>query len=167
MAAANSFTRGELVSELSYSPETGEIYWLATGKGRGPLGQQAGVVNNSLGYRVIGFRNRRHYAHRLAWLIVHGAWPDGQIDHINGDRTDNRIENLRCVTHAQNQMNRHNPRPNKHGFRGLDVCAKTGRYRARLVVGKVKYNLGVHDTPEQAHQAYLDAKKRLNPMANL
>lgn len=158
-------TPEQVMENLTYNPETGELFWRKTGKGRPPLGTPAGVIN-ALGYRTIGLAGKRHYAHRIAWLIHYGWWPSNQIDHINGDRADNRITNLRECSHAENQLNRHAPRPNKHGFKGVDVCPKSGRFRARVVVRKKKHNLGYFDTAEEAHQAFLKARRALNPFAS-
>lgn len=165
MAEANLLTAEEVRRHLSYCPDTGEFRWLISGKGRPAAGSIAGCLNGTLGYWLIGMFNRRYWAHRLAWLMSHGEWPEHQIDHINGNRADNRLVNLRPATHAENQMNRHKSRPNKHGLKGVDICPKSGRYRARVVVSRKKHNLGYFDTPEQAHAAFLEARARLNPMA--
>lgn len=163
MAEANSLTAEEVRRHLSYNPETGEFRWLIGGKGRPGVGEIAGCKSNALGYWLIGLNYRRHWAHRLAWLMTHGRWPEHQIDHINGDRADNRISNLRAVTHAENQQNRHRSRPNKHGLRGVDFDPKTGKFRSRVVFQKVKHNLGYFDTAQAAHVAYVEAVRRINP----
>jgi hypothetical protein len=165
MAEANSLTATEARRHLSCNPETGEFRWLISGKGRPGVGEMAGCKSKALGYWLIGLNYRRYWAHRLAWLITHGRWPEHQIDHINGDRTDNRLCNLREVTHAQNQLNRHHKRPNRFGFRGVDKVVNSPRYTARVVIGRVKHNLGTFDTPEEAHAAYLEAKARLHGAA--
>lgn len=104
----------------------------------------------------------QYKAHRVAWLIFHGAWPEGEIDHINGDPSDNRLENLRDVTHRTNTENlRSATRASKGG--ALGVCTpKVGRCRAAITLSGVKRDLGGYDTPEQAHQAYLTAKREVH-----
>lgn len=98
--------------------------------------------------------------HRLAWLYTHGVWPEGQIDHINHIKTDNRILNLRVCNTSENCLNQLGPRSNnKAGFQGVHVVRKTGRYRACLQ-GK---HLGVFPTAEDAHNAYRMAKQHLIP----
>ncbi|MEM1146020.1 MAG: HNH endonuclease signature motif containing protein [Pseudomonadota bacterium] len=86
------------------------------------VGTPAGCVDRT-GYRFISFCCRNHLAHRLTWFYVHGKWPDGEIDHINHDRDDNRIENLRIVDRAGNMRNL----SNSHG-----VLFEGGKWRARL-----------------------------------
>lgn len=109
------------------------------------------------GYRRVAFDGKRYLAHRLAWLYVFGRWPDQQIDHINGDRGDNRIGNLRDVPMTVNAQNVRRPRA--HNSTGvLGAVAHQGRFRVRLS-GK---HIGCFDTPQQAHQAYLEAKRRLH-----
>lgn len=88
-------------------------------------------------------------AHRLAWFIYYGIVPD-VIDHINGVKTDNRISNLRNVTQHKNTFN-----TNAKGFRKRD----SGRYSAEIMLSRRKISLGTFDTEQEAHQAYLDAKK--------
>lgn len=149
-------------NELSYCPQTGEFLWIVSKKGVKNPSRPAGCISKALGYRLIGIQQQRLYAHRIAWAFVYGVWPTNQVDHINGNRSDNRICNLRAVTHAENQQNVHG-RSNKFGYTGVDRNPKTGRYTARVVIDKVKYNLGQHDTPEQAHAAYLQAKQVRHP----
>lgn len=98
-------------------------------------------------------------AHRLAWLYVHGEWPSKHLDHLNGNRTDNRIENLRQVSVAENAENTRRPhRDNKSGY--LGVCKKRGKWLAVIQI-KGKYTrIGLFDTPEMAHEAYLAEKRK-------
>lgn len=164
MAEANPLTADYVRQHLSYDPETGVFRWLIGGKGRNGAGEIAGGLN-TIGYWTIGLLGKRHYAHRLAWLLSTGQWPAEQIDHINGDRSDNRLSNLRLATHAENQQNRHRTRANKTGHRGVFFHNPTGRYVAQCRVLKVRHHIGSFDTAAEAHAAYLEARARLNPYA--
>lgn len=125
-------------------------------------GDAAGTVN-SHGYVVISIGRVKHKAHRLAWFAVHGDWPTGPIDHINGVRTDNRIANLRDTTNLINAQNRrHANKNNNSGLLGVCKATNADRYEARIrSEGSVKY-LGRFETPEAAHQTYLKAKRVLH-----
>jgi hypothetical protein len=101
---------------------------------------------------------RAYYAHRLAWLHVHGRHPDGHIDHINGDKTDNRIANLRECSAGENIRNQ--PCRAACGFKGVRPNKK--RWSARIRVNNRKYHLGTFDTPEEAGAAYDEACLRLH-----
>lgn len=104
-------------------------------------------------------------AHRLAWVHVHGSWPAGDIDHINGDKLDNRIANLRDVTRSVNKENMRSARgDNKVGLLGVHVRRQntTRPYVASIRVSGKLIHLGAHNTPEAAHAAYLEAKRRLH-----
>jgi hypothetical protein len=97
--------------------------------------------------------------HRAAWLYVHGKWPNGQIDHINGDRSDNRISNLRDVSHSVNQQNVHRPRrDNASGF--LGVTRQKNLWTSQVTVSGKTLHLGLFKTPEEAASAYLEAKRK-------
>lgn len=108
--------------------------------------------------------NRLRYAARCAWAHYHGEWPAGQVDHINGDHTDNRIANLRDLTNAQNAQNRTRAKSdNPTGLLGVSVDRRSSRYRARIMLNGRMKSLGYHATPEDAHEAYLAAKRELHP----
>ncbi|WP_372356945.1 HNH endonuclease signature motif containing protein [Xanthomonas sp. NCPPB 3443] len=109
------------------------------------------------GYVLIKIDGRKYKAHRLAWLYVHGEWPAGDLDHINGCPLDNRISNLRIATNPQNQANRRRDR-GKETPKGVRVLP-SGRYQARISVNKQLHHLGTFDTAEQAQQAYADAAR--------
>jgi hypothetical protein len=141
---------------LNYDPATGAFVWLVNRSRTAKRGAKAGRICGA-GYVYIG----RMLAHRVAWKYVTGKWPNGQIDHINGNRTDNRWSNLRLSTHSLNQQNLRSARAdNKSGF--LGVSSYGSRFRASIKTPTKRVHLGWFDTPEMAHAAYLDAKRRLH-----
>lgn len=150
----------ELRKALVYDGETGHFTRL--GDARTSASGFAGTINNN-GYRLIRVGKHRHRAHRLAWLYVHGEWPTGEIDHLNGVRDDNRIANLRDVSNLINQQNRRSAL--KHGKTGLlgATTTKKGRFRAAIHTSGRCIHLGVFDTALEAHQAYVEAKRELHP----
>ena len=105
--------------------------------------------------------------HRLAFLYQTGQWPARQVDHINGVRDDNRWSNLRESTNAQNSQNERRARSsNTVGFLGVSRH-RSGRFRARIVVDGKERSLGLHDTPQIAHSAYLSAKRDIHPFSTI
>lgn len=98
-------TQARLKELLDYVPETGEFRWRVGRTGYAQAGSLAGRLDGS-GYRQISVDGRRYGAHRLAWLYSNGEWPNDEIDHINGNRDDNRISNLRSVDRATNMRNK-------------------------------------------------------------
>jgi hypothetical protein len=125
-----------------------------------------GVVGTShrLGYRVIGIARKLYYAHRLAWMYVHGEWPGTELDHINGVRDDNRIENLRRVTRQENMQNlarkRRTANPTSQ-YLGVsrDPRMRSRPWRAMVNKDGKNHDCGYWATEEEAHAAYV-AKKR-------
>lgn len=113
------------------------------------------------GYLQICILGTRYQAHRVAWICVTGEWPDDQIDHINGIRSDNRFENLRVVSHAQNQRNRGIRSDNTSGFTGVTRHNPSGRFMAKIKFQKKCRYLGLFDTAEMAHAAYARAARDL------
>jgi len=150
---------------LSYDPISGLFYWKVN-QGKAKIGDAAGMIRKD-GYLYIGYKSKRTTAQRIAWLMTHGSFPKGQMDHINGNRTDNRLCNLRDVSHAGNQHNRFGPqRNNTTGFLGVTKW-KNGKFRAKIkLCGKSKH-LGTYSSPEDAYQAYLAAKRELHPTCTL
>jgi len=163
-----ALTAERLRELLHYDPETGEFTWRANRGGGVKAGDIAGTISTSKGYRNIWIGGN-YKAHRLAWLYVHGVWPEAQIDHINQNKADNRMENLRLVTHAENMQNRPCQRNNVSGFKGVAPCRRTGRWQALICSNNKQIHLGLFATPEMAHAAYCAAAARLhtaNPAAN-
>ncbi len=149
------------VSEfLTYDPIGGEFRWRVSRRKGRPSGDIAGSTD-SHGYRQVCIDGRKYLAHRIAWLVVYGEWPTHEIDHINGDKTDNRIANLRRATRHLNTQNiRAARRDSQNGLAG--VMQRGRRFGARITANGAVHFLGMYDTPEQAHAAYLSAKRRLH-----
>lgn len=148
---------------LSYDPETGVFTWAVHRSPKARRGDVAGSIYSN-GYRVIGLDNRVMLAHRLAWLYVNGVMPTMHIDHINGDKTDNRIANLRDVSRTANMQNRSRVHVDKVSCNLLGATwDKTwGNWKAQLQSkGKTIY-LGRYKTAEEAHLAYMEGKRRLH-----
>jgi len=150
-------TQHELKENLDYDPGDGIFRWRNSGYGKF-AGQAAGTVTVN-GYRIIGIGQGKYYAHRLAWLYVHGEFPE-KIDHINHDRQDNRIENLRSVNVRANAMNAALRKDNTSGHVGVEWLEANKKWRARVCLhGKTKH-LGLFDTKEKAVNARVSASKR-------
>ena len=145
---------------LNYDPSTGVFTWRKKPNRNIVVGSIVGSYDKD-GYLETRLDREPLKIHRLAWFYVHGVWPDGDIDHKNGIRADNRIDNLRDVTASENQCNRHTGRPNKSGFRGVVYHSKTGRWTSRLMVKGKSYSFGYHDSPQEASVLYEAAAKEL------
>lgn len=147
---------------LSYDPVSGALTWRLKRNGRGG-GVNPGDVAGSpfKGYLTVGVDRKRFLAHRLAWLLHFGCWPEGSIDHIDGDGTNNRITNLRDVSHAANLQNRKAATAgNKStGLLGAYALRNTGRFVACYHPKGKKVHLGVFPTAEEAHAAHLAARR--------
>lgn len=149
-----------LKEELRYEPGTGGLFWLKP-KNKRPAGAVAGYTGTNGYLELRGLAPGTLKGHRVAWALFHGAWPSHHIDHINGDRTDNRIVNLRATTIVHNSQNQRSAHANnKLGL--LGVHADGGRFRAQIRVDGKKIPLGSFKDAESAHQAYLDAKRKLH-----
>jgi hypothetical protein len=156
--AITDFAAEQLKEVLHYPPDTGIFTWATDMGGRGKAGAVAGWYQR--GYTVIGVLGERVHAHRLAWFFVRGQWPAQQLDHINGDKQDNRIENLREVSDLENKHNiRKAQSNNRSGFLGVAPTANKKRWVATITTNRRQQYLGTFDDPAQAHAAYLAAKR--------
>lgn len=152
-----------VMSQLAYDPLSGRIFRQRDShKGRWKAGKTSGHVSKINGYRYIVVERKQHLAHRLAWLLHYGWMPeDGiDIDHINGDRDDNRIENLRLGSRSQNNVNSKTPKNNTSGFKGAYFDKRRGKWAAEIWVFKSKKFLGYYSTPKEAGAAYQTAAQR-------
>jgi hypothetical protein len=148
-------TQTSLQALLDYKPESGIFIRKVRTSNRIKVGEQAGSFDKA-GYLCIRVRGKTYKAHRLAWLYVHGGMPLGEVDHINGDKADNRIENLRDVTKSVNQQNR----------RSVKGYSRDGnRWKAQIRFGGKWKHLGCYETEQEAHEAYLVAKAEVHTKA--
>lgn len=154
-----SLTHERLLEVLDCDPDLGLLYARRSIAGRG-AGSVVGTSSND-GYVYTKIDGKRYLVHRLIWFYVHRAWPCGPIDHVNGIRYDNRITNLRDVPHQVNSQNlRAAKSHNRVGILGVEKKHK--RFNARIAHNGKTYCLGTFDTPEEAHAAYVGAKKILH-----
>jgi len=124
--------------------------------------KMAGCIRND-GYRVINIGGTMHLAHRLIWAMHHGGLTSGiEIDHINMDRSDNSISNLRLASRSENARNIKTPRHNTSGFKGVVFNSCRGKWYAQIKVMGINHFLGSYSTPELAHDAYCKASLRLH-----
>lgn len=149
----------EIKSAFDYCPETGCLLWKP--RPRVVAGQPAGSLYAN-GYVKIRFKQSNYWAHRLVWFWHTGEWPSKEIDHLNGDRGDNRVENLRPASRPENRQNSISKQQRSGALAGAHFCTSTGRWRANITVAGKIHRLGRFDTPEEAHAAYLKAKAELH-----
>lgn len=150
-------TAEQVRAVLSYDKETGVFHWKTAPRAARKAGAIAGGKNRQ-GYFTIRVFREGYLSHRLAWLYVHGVWPAGDIDHIDGDRSNNRIANLRDVSRSVNLENRKGAKcTNK--LKILGVSMQGDRFRAQIQVKGVKKHIGLYATAELAEAAYLAVKR--------
>jgi len=133
-------TKSRLRELLDYDEFSGVFTWRGRTSNRIKVGDQAGAVVKE-GYRIIRIDGRLYLGARLAWLFVHGEWPDGQIDHINHVRDDDRIKNLRVVTHQENGRNQKMPSNNKSGVVGVRWQNERSRWVSYITVSGRRLSL--------------------------
>jgi len=154
-------TYEQLKQLLHYDPETGHFTWLKSVSSRLRAGGRAGRERTNR-YRYVTVQRVRYAEHRLAILLTIGSWPEHEVDHINGNPWDNRISNLRVCTHAENHQNRKMPSHNRTGFQGVTWHKQRSKWRAYVGVSGKHKHIGLFDTKEEAHEAYLKAKAQLH-----
>ncbi len=143
---------------LSYNPETGRLMWAKKPSRNVRPGTFAGTKKPE-GYVRVKLGGDYEYAHRIAWYIMTGEEPP-EIDHKNGIRDDNRWGNLRAATRIVNAQNLRTARRDNKSTGLLGVYPNHDRFMARIVIDKAVRYLGTFDTPTQAHEAYLSAKRQ-------
>ena len=159
-------TQQALREALRYEPDTGRFYWRKAG-GRKRVNEPAGSLAKN-GYVMMGVGGKSFWAHRLAWIYVYGENPAGDIDHINRDRADNRIENLRLATRNMNNGNTGVWKTNTSGYRGVSWEKAKQKYECYIWKLDRKQHLGYFDCPVNAALRYnLEAKEYFGEYATL
>lgn len=174
----NAIAPERLNEVLRYDPESGKLFWRDRGReffetqrafstwNARYAGKEAMTSDNGHGYLRGSIGNKLILAHRAIWALQHGEWPVDQIDHINGDRRDNRISNLRCVSHKTNGRNQKRPTNNRSGAVGVHFYKKSKRWQAHITTeGKTNF-LGYFDSFEDAVEARKSAEQKLGFHSN-
>lgn len=164
---------------VRYNPDTGKLFWnereesdfppvkrgsspFLTGTwNRRHAGKEAFCQTNKKGYKVGKLLGRYAAAHRVAWAMAYGRWPINQIDHINGDRSDNRLRNLREVTLVENSRNTKRPSTNTSGHIGVGYHKNVGKWFAHISVSRKMRHLGYFADKADAIAARLTAEREL------
>lgn len=156
----SDLTAERLRELVHYDPDTGAFVWKVARrlKGAGERAENYGWE----GYGRIHMDGRNYAAHRLAWFYIHGHWPPGLIDHVNGIPGDNRISNLRVADANANAMNRRKSTRNTSGYKGVSVYRRSGKWRAEIAARGARYTVGFYDTPEEAAAAYRVAAAKIH-----
>jgi hypothetical protein len=149
-------TQDYLKTFVHYDPETGIFTWI-----KNPSKNSGWIDCN--GYIRIEISCKKYMAHRLAWLYMTGSFPKKHIDHINGIPSDNRLINLRECNQSENMQNLKKAQiNNKSGFLGVSFYKPFNKFMSRICINKKQKFLGYFDTPEEAHEKYLEAKRKLH-----
>jgi len=156
-------TQEKIKSVLEYNPETGVFIWINSHRNhRHKIGIRAGSIlkgRNGRRYEKIGIEYKIYSSHRLAWMYMFGTQPE-EIDHVNGDSLDNRILNLRAVTHCQNLRN-HGRKIRKNGL-PAGVSTSGRFFRARITAFRKMHYLGTFRSVEDASEAYEKARDKMH-----
>lgn len=147
-----------LVDNFNYCPVSGNLTRKKANCNRVKIGEIAGHITKD-GYRAAMCEGKRYFAHRIAWKIYYGTEPE-QIDHIDGNPLNNKIDNLRSVTHRQNGLNQKLHKNNKSGCSGVSWSSAAGKWRAYIKIKGVQKYLGVFENKQDAISARLKAEKK-------
>lgn len=147
-------TQQRLKELFYYDENCGEFIRLQRTSNSVHVGDVAGTVN-FYGYKQIRINQKIYKNHRLAWLYVYGVMPELDIDHINGNKKDNRIKNLRLVTVSQNLQNSKKRCDNTSGYKGVSLHKKTGKWTARIKIHNKYKHLGLFTSKEAAYKTYV------------
>ena len=150
---------------LDYDPKTGLLFWrrrddVLPRVNKRLAGKPAGCRDGQYGYISVRLYDRLYQAHRLIWVIVTGEWPKDILDHIDGNPANNAWTNLRQATRAENNRNKATTRKNR--LKGAHFDPRSGKWYCQIMLRKKNHVLGPFRTEEQAHQAYVEAAKRLH-----
>lgn len=153
-------SQDKLKEFLDYDPDTGELTWKKKPSKKVAKNSRAGSLSKD-GYRHVIFSGKKYPEHRLIWFYVHGEFPKEQIDHINHKRDDNRLCNLREVTHSENARNRTKNKSSKVQEVGIWFCKKRQRYIAEITLNQKKVYQRSFENIDDAIQARKEKAKEL------
>lgn len=161
-------TKSQIAEYLKYDPFTGLFTAIKSHGTRWKIGSIVGHKNNS-GYVTISLKGKLRKAHRMAWIYMYDVDIDGfQIDHINGNKSDNRISNLRISTHQQNMFNMKKKKTNKSGVKGVHFDNRCNKWRAQTSINKKRVHLGLFDSIRDAERViYEFMNKNHNDFMNI
>lgn len=163
----NVISQIRLKEVLHYNPETGIFTWIKPTAFCIKAGDIAGY-KNKLGYVKIVVDKKYYHAHRLAYIYMNGVMPEKYLDHIDGCKDNNKWANLRNATPSQNCQNIKTAlKTNSTKLLGVTLTRGRTKYQARIVVNRKIKHLGMFDTAEEAHQAYLTAKRELHEFCTI
>ena len=155
-------TQDDLKKYLSYNSDTG-LFTRLISRGRFKAGTISGAKKGN-GYIVVTVMGVEYLSHRLAWLYTEGRFPDGFIDHIDGNAQNNIFSNLRNATNQQNLMNRGKNKNNTYGYKGVTRHKQAGKWMAQIMVDRKHRSLGVYSDIKDAARAYEKAVSELYPI---
>lgn len=157
----SELTKERLIELFEYDKDTG-VFKRKVARGNQSAGTIPGTRNHPTGRTYMHVDGKTYFSYRLAWLYVYGQFPDSEIDHIDGNKKNNSIYNLRQASRHENAQNiKVAHKNNVSGF--LGVNKRGSRYRARIRIDGKLINIGQFDTPVEAHDAYMKAKDKLHP----
>lgn len=161
-----NLTKQRLLEKFSYNKECGTFH--KRYRGTGAISEKPAGSVNSDGYMKLCVDYEYYSVHRLVWLAELGELPKKSIDHINGNKIDNRFSNLRETDDSENSLNRFRSNKNKFGGLPLGVFpSRKGKFVAKLTVSGKCHNLGLFDSPTDAYDAYLKRKREMCPSNSL
>ncbi len=146
---------------LSYNCETGQLIWKKTNSPRALAGSVAGCLSKHTGYVLVRVNKKLMRAHRVVWMMIYNEVPS-EIDHIDGNRSNNRIENLRILSRSENNQNRGVQKNNISGFTGVSFDSSRSKWVAKIQLNGKTTHLGRFGSLDDAKQAYADAKQKMH-----
>lgn len=158
----NAITAERAREMVSYDPTTGALRWEKSPNRRKPVGSPAGSIYGKPARLFINVDGKSYTGGRFIWLLFYGEWPAHVVDHIDGNPLNNRIENLRDVPQAVNAQNHVRPTAkNRSGYLGvcIDRGSKKRPFIASISISKTPVYLGCYATAQEAHEAYVKAKR--------